>query len=457
MVRGVPQGLKAVMPTTKQDVELIVFPRWLVPVVPAGLVLEDHALVVDHGRIVDILPADFARQTYAPRETRTLAQHALLPGFVNIHTHSAMALMRGLADDLPLMDWLNQHIWPAEGRHVSRAYCVDGLRLAAAEMIRGGTTCFNDMYFFPDATVEVAAEVGLRAAVGLLLLDFPTAWAADADEYIRKGLEVFETIRNRPLLSATFAPHAPYTVSDAPLLRVRELAAELGIPIHMHVHETADEVEQAVTQRGQRPLARLRELDLLGSDFIAVHMTQLTEQEIADCGRLGLSIAHCAESNLKLASGMAPIAKLIAAGANVAIGTDGAASNNDLDMFGEMRTAALLAKAVAGDATAVPAAMALRMATLNGAKALGIEAETGSLERGKSADFIAVDLSAPATTPTYDVISQLVYAAGRDQVTDVWVAGRALLHERRLTTIDEAAVLLRAAEWQALIRAGLRA
>ena len=442
------------MPTEKQDIELIVFPRWIVPVEPAGLVLEDHALVVDHGRIVDLLPADFARQTYAPRESRVLPQHVLMPGFVNIHTHSAMTLMRGIADDRPLMDWLGNHIWPAEGRHVSRAYCADGVRLAAAEMIRGGTTCFNDMYFFPDATAEVASQVGLRAAIGLLLIDFPTAWAADADEYIRKGLDVFESLRHQPLLTATFAPHAPYTVSDAPLKRVRALAAELGIPIHMHVHETADEVEQAVTQHHQRPLARLRDLELLGSDFIAVHMTQLTEQEIAECGQLGVSIAHCAESNLKLASGMAPVAKLIAAGANVAIGTDGAASNNDLDMFGEMRTAALLAKAVSGDATAVPAATALRMATLNGAKALGLETQTGSLEPGKSADFIAVDLaSAPATTPVYDVISQLVYAAGRDQVTDVWVAGRVLMHERRLTTIDEAAVLARAQEWRGLITA----
>jgi len=442
------------MHDTKQDVELVVFPRWIVPVQPSGLVLEEHALVVDNGRIVDILPADFARQTYAAQETRTLPTHAVMPGFVNIHTHSAMALMRGLADDLPLMDWLQNHIWPSEAQHVGRAYCVDGVRLACAEMIRGGTTCFNDMYFFPDATVEVASQVGMRAAIGLLLMDFPTAWAANPDEYIRKGLEVFETLRNQPLLTATFAPHAPYTVSDGPLKRIRELGTELGVPIHMHVHETADEVEQAVSQHGQRPMARLMDLDLLGADFIAVHMTQLSEHEIAECGRLGVSIAHCAESNLKLASGMCPIAKLVAAGANVAIGTDGAASNNDLDMFGEMRTAAILAKAVANDATAVPAALALRMATLNGAKALGIDADTGSLERGKSADFIAVDLSAAATTPVYDVISQLVYAAGRDQVTDVWVAGRALLHERRLMTLDEPALLAKAEAWRQRMRGG---
>lgn len=432
----------------KQNVELLVFPRWIVPVEPAGLVLEDHALVVDHGRIVDLLPADFARQTYAAAEERLLPTHVVLPGLVNAHTHSAMTLMRGLADDLPLMDWLQNHVWPAEAKHVGRAFCVDGVNLAAAEMIRGGTTCFNDMYFFPDATAEVAVQAGMRAAIGLIVIDFPTAWASDADDYIRKGLELHDGLRQQPLLRTTFAPHAPYTVSDAPLRRIRELATELGIPVQMHVHETADEVEQAVTRSGQRPLARLRELDLLGSDLIAVHMTQLSEQEIAECGALGVSIAHCPESNLKLASGMAPIAKLIAAGANVAIGTDGAVSNNDLDLFSEIRTAALLAKAVASDARAVPAAQALRMATLNGAKALGLDAEIGSLERGKSADFIAVDFGVPATTPVYDVISQLVYAAGRDQVTDVWVAGRRLLHERRLMTLDEAEVLAKAAEWR---------
>jgi 5-methylthioadenosine/S-adenosylhomocysteine deaminase len=435
-----------------QAIDLLVFPRWLVPVEPAGLVFEAHALAVDGGRIVDVLPADFARQTYAARETLNLPTHVVAPGLINMHTHSAMALMRGLADDLPLMDWLHHHIWPAEGQHVSRAFCVDGVRLAAAEMIRGGTTCFNDMYFFPDATAEVAAQIGMRAMIGLLVIDFPTAWAANPDEYLRKGLEVYETIRNQPLLRAAFAPHAPYSVSDAPLKRIRELANELGLPIHMHVHETSTEVDDAVRADGRRPWARLKTLDLLGSDFIAVHMTQLSDDEIADCGLLGVSIAHCPESNLKLASGCAPIAKLVAAGANVTIGTDGAASNNDLDMFSEMRTTALLAKAISGDPRAVPAGTALRMATINGAKALGLESEIGSLERGKSADFIAVDLSPAATTPVYDVISQLVYAAGRDQVTDVFVAGRALLRDRRLLTLDEPAVLAKAAEWRNRIK-----
>ncbi|MDB5978078.1 MAG: family hydrolase [Nevskia sp.] len=431
-----------------QPIDLLVLPRWLVPIQPSGVVLEEHALAVDGGHIVDVLPAAFAHQAFQPRETLQLPDHALMPGLVNIHTHSAMTLLRGLADDLPLMDWLQNHIWPAEGANVSYAFCADGVRLAAAEMIRGGTTCFNDMYFFPDATAAVAAEVGLRANVGLIVLDFPTAWAQNWEEYIHRGLEVHDRLRGDPLVRAVFAPHAPYTVSDAPLKRIRELATELGIGIHMHVHETAAEVEGGLQAAGKRPWQRLRELDLPGQDFIAVHMTQLTDAEIAEAGKLGVSVAHCPESNLKLASGFCPVAKLLAAGVNVALGTDGAASNNDLDMFGELRTAALLAKGVSGDASALPASAALHMATLAGARALGLEDRIGSLEKGKAADFIAVNLNRPATQPVYNVLSQLVYAAGRDQVSDVYVAGRPLLRDGKLLTVNEAETLAKAAEWR---------
>lgn len=436
-----------------QTIDLLVLPRWLVPVEPDNVVLEEHALAVDGGRIVDVLPVPFARQRFQPREELALPDHAVLPGLVNIHTHSAMTLLRGLADDLPLMDWLQQHIWPAEGRHVGYAYCADGVRLAAAEMIRGGTTCFNDMYFFPDATAAVAAEVGMRASVGLVVFDFPSAWGQGWEEYIRKGLQVHDRLRGTPLVRAVFAPHAPYTVSDAPLKRVRELANELGVGIHMHVHETAAEIQGGLEAHGKRPWQRLRELDLPGQDFIAVHMTQLTDAEIAEAARLGVTVAHCPESNLKLASGFCPVAKLLAAGVNVAIGTDGAASNNDLDLLGEIRTAALLAKGVSGDAGALPAHAALRMATLAGARALGLEDEIGSLEPGKSADFIAVDLMRPATQPVYHVLSQLVYAAGRDQVTEVYVAGRPLLREGQLQTVDETAAIAKAAEWHRQIAA----
>jgi 5-methylthioadenosine/S-adenosylhomocysteine deaminase len=434
------------------QIDLLVLPRWLVPIEPAGTVLEQHALAVDAGRIVAVLPAAEARTQFQPRETLELPQHAVMPGLVNTHAHSAMTLMRGIADDLPLMDWLQNHIWPAEGAHMSRAFCEDGLRLAIAEMVRGGTTCVNDMYFFPDATVVAATAAGLRATVGLIVLDFPTAWAQNAEEYINKGLEIHDSLSGNPLVRSVFAPHAPYTVSDAPLRSVRKYATELGIGIHMHVHETAGEVAMAVEASGKRPWQRLKELDLLGPDFIAVHMTQLTDQEIAEAAAFGVSVAHCPESNLKLASGFCPVDRLLKAGINVAIGTDGAASNNDLDLFGETRTAALLAKGVAGDAQALSAPQALHMATLAGAKALGMDSEFGSLVKGKSADFIAVNLGAVNTQPIYNVLSHLAYAVNSNQVTDVYVAGRALMRGRKLLTVDEAHAIQRANEWQRKIK-----
>jgi 5-methylthioadenosine/S-adenosylhomocysteine deaminase len=371
-----------------------------------------------------------------------------MPGLVNIHTHAAMSLLRGFADDLALMDWLQNHVWPAENKHVGMRFCADGVRLAAAEMIRGGTTCFNDMYFFPEASSTVAIEAGLRATVGLIMFDFPTAWAANPDEYLHKGLALHDKLRGDPLVRTAFAPHAPYTVSDEPLRRIRSMADELSLPIHMHLHETHTEIEGSLQGHHQRPWARLKELGLLGESFIAVHMTQLTEEEIAEAGQYGVHVAHCPESNLKLASGFCPVAKLHNAGVNVAIGTDGAASNNDLDLFGELRTAALLAKGVSGDPESVPAEVALEMATLAGARALGLESEIGSLAAGKSADFIAVDLSAPNTQPVYHVVSQLAYAVNAQQVTDVFVAGRALMRNRSLLTLDEPRILAVAQEWR---------
>ena len=435
-----------------QTIDLLVIPRWIVPIAPAGTVLEGHALAVDGGKILALLPLAEATTRYAAKETLTLSSHAVMPGLVNAHTHSAMSLLRGIADDLPLMDWLQNHIWPAEGQHVSRAFCVDGVSLAAAEMIRGGVTCANDMYFFPDASAEAFAAAGMRACVNLITLDFPTAWAANADEYIHKGLEVRDAITaahgSDGLISTIFGPHAPYTVSDAPLLKMRTLANELGIGIHMHVHETAGEVAMAVEASGKRPWQRLKELDLLGPDFVAVHMTQLLPQEIEEAAELGVHVAHCPESNLKLASGFCPVDALLKAGVNVAIGTDGAASNNDLDLFGELRTAALLAKGVSGNATALPAHAALHMATLAGAKALGLDERIGSLVPGKQADFIAVDMDALNTQPVFNVASQLAYAVNSRQVSHAYVAGKALLKGGVLTTLDAAGLMARASAWR---------
>lgn len=433
------------------SVDTLIRARWVIPIEPEGVVHEQAAIAVRNGDILDIGPADTLLSRYDARELVDLPHHAVLPGFVNAHTHAAMTLLRGLADDLPLMEWLHQHVWPAEGKWVGPEFVRDGVGLAMAEMLRGGTTCFNDMYFFPEDAARVIKDSGMRASIGLIVVDFPSAYASHGDEYLSKGLRLHDDLRGHGLITVAFAPHAPYTVSDEPLARIRMLSDELDLPVHMHVHETKQEVEQALAREGRRPLARLHALGLVSPRLLAVHATQLLPAEIDLLAAAGAHVIHCPESNLKLASGICPVAELLKAGVNVALGTDGAASNNDLDMLGELRTAALLAKGASGDATAVPAATALRMATLNGAKALGLDERIGSLLPGKAADMLALDLSGVALQPLHDPVSQIVYAATRDQVSDVWVAGRRLLHHRRLMTLDEPWLLNNAAEWRAKI------
>ncbi len=431
-----------------KPIDTLISARWIIPVNADDSVLENHSLVINEGKILDICPTETVQAHYQASETHLLTQHALIPGLINTHTHTAMSLFRGLADDLPLMEWLEQHIWPAEAKWVKEAFVRDGTQLAIAEMIRGGTTCFNDMYFFPDITAQVADEAGIRATVGMIVIDFPTVWAKDADEYLKKGLRVNDTYRNHALIQTAFAPHAPYTVSDAPLERIGILSDELDVPVHMHVHETAFEVESYHKESGLRPLQRLEKLGLLTPKLLAVHMTQLTESEINMLSKHGVHIVHCPESNLKLASGFCPITALVEAGINVALGTDGAASNNDLDMLGETRTAALIAKAQSNNASAIPAMTALRMATLNGAKALGISNTTGSLEIGKAADITAINMDSLETQPVYDPVSTIVYAACREQVTDVWVAGKQLLSNRQLTQMDIQDIKNKTQQWR---------
>jgi 5-methylthioadenosine/S-adenosylhomocysteine deaminase len=403
-----------------------------VPVEPAGAVLEQHAVAVRDGKIEAVLPASQGRARFPGYDELALENHVLMPGLVNAHTHAAMSLLRGLADDLPLVRWLEEHIWPAETKHVSRDFVRDGTLLACAEMIRGGVTCFNDMYFFPDASLEAALAAGLRSAQGMIVIEFPSAYAADAADYLRRGLEVRDRSRDEPLASFCLAPHAPYTVSNESLKKVATLSAELDVPVHIHLHETRGEIERSMTEHGVRPLERLARLGLVGPGLVAVHAVHLDNAEIDLLAKQGASVVHCPSSNLKLASGFAPVHSLLKKGVNVALGTDGAASNNRLDMFQEMRTAALLAKAVGDDPQAMPAHAALRAATLSGAKALGLEKITGSIEPGKAADLIAVDFSAPELSPCYDVVSHLVYAAGREHVSHVWVGGKSLMHEREI-------------------------
>lgn len=430
-----------------ETVDLIIHSRWLVPVDTTHQILEHHSIVIKAGCIVSIIPQQQAKQQYTATTEQNFEQHCLMPGLINNHTHAAMSLFRGLADDLPLMSWLNDHIWPAEKQWVSDAFVEAGSELAIAEMIRGGITCFNDMYFFPDTTARIVDHSGIRASLGMIIIDFPSAWAANVDEYLHKGQQLHDYYRHHSRISTAYAPHAPYTVSDDTLAAVIMNAEELDTPIHMHIHETAGEISQSIEQYGVRPLERLKQLGLLSPRLTAVHMTQLNDDEINWCAEAGIHIAHCPESNLKLASGFCPIAKLTQHNINITIGTDSAASNNDLDMFAEMRQAALLAKAVAQDASAIPAHTALEMATINAAKALGIEDITGSLEVGKSADIIAIDFGDVESQPCYDVIAQLVYATGRDKVTDVWVEGKQLLKNRQLTTLNQANIIKNTQQW----------
>jgi 5-methylthioadenosine/S-adenosylhomocysteine deaminase len=431
-----------------QPVDLLIEARWVVPVEPHAVVLENHAVAVDGERIVALLPIADARAAYAPRERVELAEHALIPGLVNSHTHNPMTLLRGLADDLPLMVWLQQHIWPAEAKVIGPEFVRDGVELAVAEMLRGGSTCANENYFFPDVIGATYRKLGFRAVVGLPVIEFPTAWANSQDEYFARAGEVHDSFRGDPLVSTAFAPHAPYTVSDESFGRIRLQSDQLDIPVHLHLHETAHEIEEERKKSGLRPFQRLQRLGLVNDRLIAVHMTQVTEGEIAACASAGVSVVHCPESNLKLASGFCPAEQFRRAGVNLAIGTDGCASNNDLDMFGEMRTAAQLAKAVAQDAAAFDAAFALRAATLNGARAMGLEASIGSIEPGKQADLAAVRLSDLETQPLFHVASQLVYACNRQQVTDVWIAGQRKLAARELIGMDTAAILARTRAWR---------
>jgi 5-methylthioadenosine/S-adenosylhomocysteine deaminase len=425
---------------------------WVIPVEPEGEVYERCTLVLEDTRITALVPTAEWQRPSQPVLEFDCSDRVLIPGLVNAHTHAAMSLFRGMADDRPLMEWLEQHIWPAEAACVNREFVREGTRLAAAEMLLGGTTCFNDMYFFPDEAAAAAVEAGIRAVVGMIVIGFPSAWAHNVDEYFRKGEEVHDRFRSHPLITTAFAPHAPYTVDDEALRRIATLSDELDLPVHIHLHETQGEIDDAIAATGMRPLRRLAGMGLPSPRLVAVHMTKLDDGEIEILSRTGTHVVHCPESNLKLASGFCAVDKLQAHGVNVACGTDSAASNNDLDMLSEMRTASLLAKGIAGDPCALPAAAALRMATFNGAKALGLEHQIGTIEPGKLADLVAIDLSGLEARPLYDPVSHVVYSAHRDQVSDVWVGGRHVVRQGRLTTLDEGEIKASADRWRGRIR-----
>jgi 5-methylthioadenosine/S-adenosylhomocysteine deaminase len=433
---------------TPEKADLLIHASWIVPGSVEDLVLENSCLVVSEGKIREILDSSVVSSRYHSKKEMHLPGYALMSGLVNTHGHAAMSLFRGIADDLSLHTWLEDHIWPMEAKWVSEEFVYQGTQLAIAEMISSGTTCFADMYFFPDASARAATEAGIRVQLATPVIDFPNPWSIDADDAIQKTTVLHDQWRNSELVSTAFGPHAPYSVTDEPLKKIVMLSELLDIPIHMHVHETAFEVSEALRTQGKRPITRLAELGMLSPRFISVHATQLTDDEIRLLSDCGVSIAHCPESNLKLASGFCPVDKLMRAGVNVSLGTDGAASNNDLDMFSEMRTAAILAKACSGDAQALPAYKALQMATINGAKALGLDHLTGTLEAGKRADVIAIKLDELNTQPVHNPVSQLVYSTKSSQVKYVWVNGKLLLDKGELTTLDKETLLQMARTWQ---------
>jgi 5-methylthioadenosine/S-adenosylhomocysteine deaminase len=418
-------------PVSDPSTQLIA-PRWIAPVEPAGVVLAEHAVVVREGRIDAVLPAEEAARRHPDAPTTRLPDHLLIPGLVNLHSHAAMSLLRGAADDLPLERWLRERIWPLESGLVSDAFVHDGTVLACREMLRGGITTFSDMYFFPEAAARAALSMGMRAVLGIIVFDFPSAYGSGPADYLAKGLALRDALRHEPTIGFTLAPHAPYTVSDDAFREVAKLSAELQLPIHVHLHETAAEVAEHEARHGVRPLARLERLGLVGPELIAVHAVHLRDAEIRMLADHGAAVAHCPHSNLKLGSGIAPVTRLLEAGVVVGLGTDGSASNNRLDLLHEARTASLLAKGSSGDAAAFGAHRALRAATLEGARALGLQESIGSIEPGKWADLVAIDLSDPDVQPVRDPVAQLIFAGGREQVSDVWIAGQAVVVRRQM-------------------------
>lgn len=434
--------------TNKKPADLALDASWVVPVIPRNRVYRDCSVLIKDDKLLSITPTKDVATHFDVSQRIDLSGKLLLPGLINCHGHAAMTLLRGYADDLPLDTWLQQYIWPAESRWVNEQFVTDGSRLAIAEMLLSGTTCFADMYFFPEATASVAHALGIRAQLAFPIIDFPNNWSRDADDALHKGLVLRDKYRSNALIDVAFGPHAPYTVSDAALHKIATYSEELQAPVHIHLHETPSELAQSEKTYGKRPIERLLDLGLLSPLTLCVHMTQVSDQDIVLLKDNGSHVIHCPQSNMKLASGTCPAQQLLDAGINLALGTDGAASNNDLDLFAEMQTAALLGKLSSGNPSAIDAMNALEMATINGARALGLEDSIGSLEPGKQADIIAIDFNQLASMPMHQPLSQLVYTAAGQRVTDVWIAGDRLVHNRKLVRINSEELKNTAIQWQ---------
>ena len=432
----------------KKNVSIIISTSWIFTSDPENQLLSDYSVVIENDKIIDLVPQSKVFNEYEADNTYQLTDHILIPGLINTHTHAAMSLFKGFADDLPLQEWLNNHIWPAEKEFVNSSFVKDGSILGLSEMIKSGITTFNDMYFFPDATAEAVKELGVRSNIGLVVLDFPTNYATDPEDYLLKGFEFRDKWRNEELITTSIAPHAPYSVSDEAFTLINTYSEELNINIHTHLHETQWEIEASIDKYGITPVQRLNNLGIIGPSLTAAHCVYLNDQDMGILAKNKVSIVHNPSSNMKLGSGIADVAKMLKQNLSVSLGTDSSASNNRLDIMEEMRLAALLIKGSTKSPESIPANEAIKMATINGAKALGLGSVIGSIEKNKKADLVAIDLSAIENQPIYNPISTLVYSSSRSDVSYVWIDGKIKLKEKSLVNIDEERIIQLAKKWQ---------
>jgi 5-methylthioadenosine/S-adenosylhomocysteine deaminase len=433
-----------------ESIDTLITARWIVPIEPAGLVLEDHAVAVHRGQVVAVLPAAQARARFAAAESIERPTHVLLPGFVNAHTRAAMTLLRGAAESSSFDYWLNRQVRPLELRWMDAEYVRDGTELAIADMLTSGTTCFADLHLFPEVVAQAASAAKIRACIGLPVADVPSPWAGSANECLAKGIALHDEYRDDPLITTAMAPDFDAS-TDETLVRVRRAADELELPVTIRLIEARD-----LGSLGRRQvLGRVEQVGLLSPLLTAVHVPELDDSEVAHLSRVGASVVHCSRAGLKLGLSECPVATLKAHNVNLALGTDAAACSNDLSMLAELQSAALTARGITPSPAPIPAHEWLHAATLGGARALGLAEVTGSLVAGKWADLCCVDLSRAHTQPVYDPAAQLLFSAARDQVSDVWVAGRQLVQDGRLTALDLEDVLRRAQYWQARIQQSL--
>ena len=434
------------------NVDYIIYADYVLPMDESLTVIKDGAIAVKGTRVLKVGTSQDISRYYAPEVVINGKQKVVFPGLINTHTHAAMVYFRGIADDQPLKEWLENHIWPAENRWLSPEFVSDAIELACLEMLKGGITTYNDMYFYEDAAAEATKRVGMRAALGAGILDFPTKSARTVDEYFENAESFIRDWKGDSLITPCVAPHALYTCGPETLKRAKRVAVKYDVPIHIHLSETKWEVEEIKSMYAMMPVEYLDSLGFLDEKVLAVHCVWVTDREMEVLAERKVGVSHCIESNLKLASGIAPVVEMLKAGIKVAFGTDGAASNNDLNIFSEMSTAAKLEKTLSEDPTALDAKTAFLMATRWGAEVLGLGRITGSIEEGKAADLVMADLNKPHLVPMYNIYSHIVYAMRPSDVEMVMVDGKVVVNDGELTTGDESEILQKAMDWAEKIR-----